>query len=388
MTLDVLVVGAGPAGCAAALAAHRHGARVLLMDRAAFPRDKVCGDGLAAEVFDVLAALGVDVGALTDGYPPVGELRLTSPGGVHVRGRMPRPVRVVPREVFDHRLLTATREAGVAFVRHAVRGVDVHRDSVGVDGRFTAAVLIGADGAESVVRRSAGFPATPPDRIALALRGYGRERPGQDGAQQMRLTARRWPAYAWSFPLGDGRANVGYGELLDGGRPTSRAALAQRLAELLPGTEPDPATLRAHRLPLTTGRPPVRDGRVSLVGDAQSLINPLTGEGIYYAVRSGALAGIAAARSVAGDGDAGALYRVALRAQLGRHFAQIGTLARLSRWPRAVDVVLGGVAGDPAAFADVVRLGLADGVVTPRLLRAAARPAHWARTARQLERCR
>ena len=79
---DVAVVGAGPAGSAAALAARRAGARVLLLDRAEFPRDKPCGDGIAADAVDVLAGLGVT--GLTDGYPPVADLRLVGPGGGQV----------------------------------------------------------------------------------------------------------------------------------------------------------------------------------------------------------------------------------------------------------------------------------------------------------------
>ena len=92
------------------------------------------------------------------------------------------------------------------------------------------------------------------------------------------MYGRNWPAYAWSFPLGDGRANVGYGELLTGRAPT-RAAMLDRMRELLPGLDPAPTRLRAHRLPLSPGRPAVADGRVLLAGDALSLINPLSGEG-------------------------------------------------------------------------------------------------------------
>src|SRR5205823_1088681 len=113
-----------------------------------------------------------------------------------------------------------------------------------------------------------------------------------DGVQVIATTPQRWPAYAWSFPLGDGRANVGYGELVSAG--TTRQGLVEGLHRLLPGVAP--LALRAHRLPLSTERPRQPDGRVLLAGDAASLINPLTGEGIFYAVLSGALAGRAALR--------------------------------------------------------------------------------------------
>ena len=131
------------------------------------------------------------------------------------------------------------------------------------------------------------------------------------------------------------RANVGYGEVLRG-TPLSRAYLLERLDHLLPGTE---ATgLRAHHLPLSTRRPPPARGRVLLAGDALSLINPFTGEGIFYAVLSGALAGAAAVTARAGA----AAYADALRRRLGRHLRHSGLATLLTRQE------LGGRRGDPA----------------------------------------
>src|SRR5688572_29781571 len=157
---DVVVVGGGPAGAASALAARRAdpGARVLVVDRADFPRDKVCGDGVAPEALDVLAGLGLDTTALVEGFPAVPWLRLTSPGGTTVEREMHRPARTVPRAVLDGRLLAQVLAGGVRFARHTVRRVTAHPTHVDVDGRFTAGVVVGADGAESVVRRALGVP--------------------------------------------------------------------------------------------------------------------------------------------------------------------------------------------------------------------------------------
>jgi flavin-dependent dehydrogenase len=111
---------------------------------------------------------------------------------------------------------------------------------------------------------------------------------------------------------------------------------------------------------------------VLLAGDAASLINPLTGEGIFYAVLSGSLAGAAAVG--AGDaGDAGAAYRRALQVRLGRHLGHSSAASRASRWPRLMDAVFRAAATDQRVFDDVVRLGLADGRLTARSLAAAAR---------------
>jgi menaquinone-9 beta-reductase len=364
---DVVVVGGGPAGATAALAALRRdpGASVLVLDRAEFPRDKVCGDGIAPEALDVLAVLGVDVEAVTAGFAPVPRLRLTGPSGAVAERAMHRPAAVVPRLAFDARLLDAARAAGAVVRRSTVRRLDVSPGGVEVDGSVTASVLVGADGAESVVRRGLGLPAPRPDQVAVAIRGYAPEPPGQAGVQVVTTTAARWPAYAWSFPLGDGRANVGYGELVSGG--ATRAGLVEGLHRLLPGVEPE--GLRAHRLPLSTGRPALPDGRVLLTGDAAGLINPLTGEGIYYAVLSGALAGAAAAH---GPG-AGAAYRRALDARLGRTLRHLTVASQLSRAPRVMDAAVRAAGRRQEVFDDVVRLGLADGRLTARTLAAAVR---------------
>jgi flavin-dependent dehydrogenase len=278
---------------------------------------------------------------------------------------MSRPASVVPREVFDHRLLAAALATGAELRRHVVRRVTVRPDHVEVDGGVTAGVLVGADGAESVVRRSLGIGPNREDRMAIAIRGYAPQPPGTDGVQVILTTEQRWPAYAWSFPLGDGRANVGYGELVSGG--VDRAGLLAGLQRLLPGIAPE--GLRAHRLPLSTGRPRQPDGRVLLAGDAASLINPLTGEGIFYAVLSGALAGVAAVR----DGDAGAAYRRVLRLRLGEHLRHSSTASRASRWPTLMNAVFRAAAHDQGVFDDVVALGLADGRLTTRTLTTAVR---------------
>jgi menaquinone-9 beta-reductase len=335
-----------------------------VLDRAHFPRDKVCGDGIAPEALDVLAGLGIDVEELTDGFPAVPRLRLQGPRGATVERTTARPSVVVPRAVLDGRLLAQVLARGVRFERHTVRSVVVHPSHVEVDGR-RASVLVGADGAESVVRRALDVAPNPPDRLAVAIRGYAPVLPGLDGVQVVTTTQQRWPAYAWSFPLGDGRANVGYGELVAGG--VTRAQLVAGLHRLLPGVEPE--QLRAHRLPLSTGRPRLPDGRVLLAGDAQSLINPLTGEGIFYAVLSGALAGAASAHGA----QAGQVHRRLLRGRLGAHLRSSGAASQLSRWPALMDAAVRVAATDQRVFDDVVALGLADGRLTARTLAATVR---------------
>ncbi len=355
-TWDVAVVGAGPAGAAAAIAARRARptARVLLLDAAQFPRDKVCGDGIAVHALDVLAGLGVDTARLVAGTTPITRLRLRSPRGVEAARSLARPVHVVPRVQFDHLLVQEATAAGAVLQHRRVRSAEELVDGVLLDGAVRARIVIGADGAESALRRISGARPPRPGSVALALRGYAPVTERTPGEQLLTMTKSHWPAYAWVFPIGDGRANVGYGELLKGA-PPSRAQLVQRLHELLPDVRPQ--SLRGHRLPLSTGRPDVGLGRILLAGDAASLINPLTGEGIFYAVLSGSLAGAAAAGAL----DPARAYRRALRAALGAHLRQTDGLAWLGRWPSLLDVGIAVARDSQSTFDAFVEVGLGAG---------------------------
>lgn len=359
---DLAVIGAGPAGAAAALAClqQQPAARVLLCDAATFPRDKVCGDGISGHALDLLDALGV--GQVTADYQPIHQLHLRSPHGVHTVGALARPARVIPRTVFDARLVDAALARGAELVHRRVRRIEQRDGYVVLDNEIAARALVGADGANSLVRGHLGASA---GRMAVAIRGYART--GAAGDELLiAVVERHCPAYAWSFPTGTGTSNIGFGvfdERVSGGRRT----LVDRLAAEIPGQYVDPATLRGHRLPLTTGRPRLADGRILLAGDAAGLVNPLTGEGIHYALLSGALAGRAALTGP----RAGRTYRQALHRRLRRHLTHTAVLARCLRSPRFVDVAFS-AARRRHVFDTIVELGLGEGVAGPGMFAALA----------------
>ncbi|MDF8266327.1 NAD(P)/FAD-dependent oxidoreductase [Luteipulveratus flavus] len=365
---DLVVVGAGPAGATAAIAARhaRPEARVLLLDRSDFPRDKACGDGIAPHVLDVLDRFGL--GDVVDDWAPVPDLELAR-GDLLTRGTMRRPARVVPRAVFDARLVDAACDAGAQLRRHRVRHVEPHQDGVVLDDTIHAKVVIGADGASSVVRRQLGRP--PARRRALAIRGYAPTRRDHDGLQVIRFGQRRQPSYAWAFDRGDGLSNIGYGELVQPGADLTRAVMLDRLDELLPGVAQDAADWRGHHLPLSEARWHQPDGPVLLVGDAAGLINPMTGEGIYYAVATGALAGAVAA--VSAPGAAGERHRILVRRLLARHLLSTTIGSRLAERPGVLDGGLRAATADQRVFDDLVEMGLGRGVLTPRVLAGLAR---------------
>lgn len=395
---DVVVVGAGPAGASAALSALHTSphARVLLLDRDDFPRDKPCGDGIAPHVLDALNSVGIT--GIESGYAGVHRLLIGFASGPSADGAMARAAYVIPRAVFDARLVAAAVQRGARLRRHRVRTVAVARDQAGadgghvvLDGEIRARALIAADGASSVIRRQVSprrtgatwppdlspswrFWPKPPGRgaghTAVAIRGYAPV-PANRAGQQVIVFAdpdgsrgSTWPAYAWSFPIGDGRANVGYGELLRAGQPLTRRHLLDRLEELLPAAGTGGQAWRAHHLPLSTGRPRQPDGRILFAGDALNLINPVTGEGIFYAVASGVLAGRAALSS----DDPGRTYRCAVRRALGAHLRHTDAAALLARSPAIVAAAVRAASRSSSTFDDLVELGLGAGKLTPSAL--------------------
>jgi menaquinone-9 beta-reductase len=368
---DLAVVGAGPAGSAAAIGALRvdPSLRVVLLDRAEFPRDKSCGDGIAPQVIDLLDDAGVT--GIVDGHVPVPRLRLDR-GSFGVDREMVRPTWVIPRTTFDLRLVDAARAAGATLLRHRVRGLS-DGSSVVLDGEVEARTVVGADGANSSVRRALGLTPGP---MAVALRGYSPTPPDRSRAQVIVYDTARQPAYAWSFDRGDGLSNVGYGELLDHqhGGPT-KTQLMERLDALLPGATDGGTGWKGHQLPLSAGRwrPPA--GRVMLAGDAAGLVNPMTGEGIYYAVATGLAAGRAAAEAVvAGDpASAGARYANATRRVLAGHLRHVATAAWLCRHSSVIDAGLRASTADQRVFDDLVELGLARGRITTTMVRGLVR---------------
>ena len=370
---DLLVVGSGPAGSAAAIGAlrTRPDLRVLLLDRSDFPRDKACGDGIAPHVIDLLDDHGVT--GVVDGEVPVHDLRLDR-GGASVCRRMRRPAWVVPRAVFDARLHRAAVAAGAVPRRDLVRSVEVGADGVQVTTAaesVAAPVVVGADGAHSVVARSLGRRRGRGSRTAFALRGYAPTPRARAGEQVIVFGDTRQPSYAWSFDRGDGTANVGYGELLHDDRsPPTRRLLLDQLERLLPGATAGGRDWRGHHLPLSPWRWRPEPGRVLLAGDAARLINPLTGEGIYYAVLTGLAAGSAAAAAIT-DGhpaEAGQRHAAAVAPTFRTHLPSTALAARLTTVAPVLAAGLRASSADQRVFDDLVELGLAGGTLTPRLL--------------------
>jgi geranylgeranyl reductase family protein len=329
---DVVVVGAGPGGIAAAISAAERGLHVVCVDKAVFPRDKTCGDGLTANALRLLERLGVrgePIAAMA-----VAETVIVSPSGRQVELPMPHDGMygaVVPRRMLDAALVAVARARGVDVREgHDVEKVVVLDDGVRVD-ELEARYVIAADGHWSPVRRALE-PDAPRDLGEWhAVRQYF------EGVADPRL----WvlferdllPGYAWVFPLPDGRANVGYGVLRAQGRS------GRELKELWPNLLARPvvrdilgpgarASEQVHAWPIPTRYSPDRlmyGSRVFFVGDAAGVVDPMTGEGIAQAIETGMLA----AESIATGAD----YRALVHRTLGRDLKFAAFLQRILHWP-------------------------------------------------------
>ncbi len=364
---DVVVVGAGPSGVAAGVELARAGRQVLLVDKARFPRDKCCGDGLTAGALRQLEALGFEPRSLRS-WQPVHDVVLHGPAGHQVCLPLPRGhgayAAVVPRFELDAALVDLARSAGVEVAEgHACTGAEVGDDhitlEVGGMGPVVTRYAIAADGMWSPLRKHLGAarqarpdPRGRPGRLGEwhAFRQYFRGvGPAAAGALHVWFEGDLLPGYLWSFPLPGGRANVGFG--IERGRLPTRAmkALWPELlarphvrAVLGAGAVPEaphrawPIPSRLHAVPLAAG-----GGRALFVGDAAAACDPLTGEGIAQALLTGSLA----ARSVAGAGPfdpagAAARYEAALGRELLADMAVSRAMAVALRHRKGVRVGL------------------------------------------------
>lgn len=350
---DVVIIGAGPAGSAAAVAALRVNpdARVLLLDREPEGRDKVCGDGIAPHAMAELTRLGIDA---TRPEEVVDAVRLVAPGGHGEPAVTASPGSVVPRRTFDARMLRAAIAAGARF--------EVRRVSADEVAGFAPAVVIGADGANSVVRRATGQPSNRGRALAVAIRGYAPTPQALPRELVLRWDSRRAGGlcYAWAFPTAQGTTNVGYG-MSSAAPDHDRAHLERRLAELLPEYDLTGVELTGHTLPLTVRRPRPAAGRILLTGDAASLISPFTGEGIYSAIVSGALAGEAAVMA----SDPGPVYTRALARRFGRQHRQARLLYPLIDSKLVLNTVVRAAGRDRRLFERLLDVGLGDRAFTP-----------------------
>ena len=357
---DVIVVGAGPGGSAAAYHLAQAGLDVALLEKTTFPREKVCGDGLTPRAVRALVGMGVDVSEEAGWLHNKG-LRIYG-GGMRLEipwpelGDYPGYGLVRPRQDFDDILARQAVKAGARLIERTNVTGPVQDESgrvVGVTTKNTedkseltyrAPIVIAADGVSARLALTLGLHKRDDRPMGVAYRRYYTSPRHDDDWLESWLElwdgkpgeSRLLPGYGWIFGMGDGTSNVGLGVLNTSaafGNVDYRDLLRRWLANM-PGEwgyQEDNATgpIRGAALPMGFNRTPAYTQGVLLVGDSAGTVNPMNGEGIPYAMESGEMAARAAIQALARGGDAREraleAYPGALKAEYGGYFA-VGNL--------------------------------------------------------------
>lgn len=313
---DVAVIGAGPGGSATAHYLAQRGLKVMLLDKAKFPRDKTCGDGLTPRAVGVLQDMG-----LIDELKPAGHIikrfEVFAPNGkstrdvITVHDGLPDYAMVVPRFKLDERIRNRAVQSGADFRQAQI--VDVQRvnghvelkvDRAGNAETERARIAVIATGANTRLLMQAGILKQPP-RVMVASRAYFENVAGLSDIWTLRFDDVPMPGYGWVFPAGNGLANIGVGYFKEG----RDASAAQPFKQFIASKAVREMLAQAKQVGPVKGYPlrddfltsPTFGDGVLLVGEAAGLVNPLTGEGIDYALESGRIA----AQRIAGMFDAG-----------------------------------------------------------------------------------
>ena len=345
---DVVVVGAGPAGSAAAAWAARAGRDVLVVDSAQFPRDKACGDGLTPRAVAELELLGL--GPWLDSRIRHRGLRMSG-FGAEVEVEWPGPSfpstgSAVPRVELDERIRSVAADDGAKMLL-GVKAVDVEHDS---SGRVEAVVLdsgasigctdlIVADGARSTLGRALGRQWHQETVYGVGVRGYiatpRSHEPWITSHLELRSPEGKvLPGYGWIFPLGNGEVNIGVGALATSKR-SADAALRPLMSHYTGlrreewGFDGEPRAGLSALLPIGGAVSGVAGPNWMLIGDAAACVNPLNGEGIDYGLETGRLAA-----ELLGSGDLSSAWPSVLQNHYARGFSVARRLALLLTIPR------------------------------------------------------
>lgn len=309
---DVIIAGAGPAGCSAANFLARQGHEVLLLDKAKFPRDKTCGDCISPATMNILDRIGVSNEIEARKPWKVDNVILSSPDGSIMKGKIPKVKNlrdyayIFPRRDFDTILFNYTKAVPNITALENFKVTDLLYDDrkiCGIAGKFnnqivniTGKYIIGADGVNSVIAKKLNLFNGNNNHKAFAIRAYFENVSNLDSSIELHFDKTIYPGYGWIFPISDNKANVGAGTDMrsfykndQNLKDLFRVFIEKNkfAKEKLKNASMVENTFKGCLLSTRSYHGARHKDNVLLIGDAGSMIDPTTGEGIAYALRTG-----------------------------------------------------------------------------------------------------
>tara|TARA_B100000900_G_scaffold158559_1_gene134774 strand:- start:55 stop:1320 length:1266 start_codon:yes stop_codon:yes gene_type:complete len=312
---DVLIIGAGPAGANAAISYKNLNPNLLvgLVDKSIFPRDKSCGDAIGPGVISALKRFNNQ--HILEGEPQVVSTTLYGPDNIGIQNYIPQVknkedsiVYVIPRIDLDNRILNLAKESGVEvyegysfvdFTSNEDKSLNVHIKNANENIEFNTKILVGADGANSRIRKKLNYKNNSDWHKAIAIRAYI-DSPNyleifKERTLMFEINVSAEKGYAWAFPSKDNLLNIGIGvpvSIFKKDKLDINTLLDNFVSEL-EGRGVIVENIRKQKsylLPFASSRPKRDKGsNVALIGDASSMINPMSGEGIFYGMEAGYL---------------------------------------------------------------------------------------------------
>jgi geranylgeranyl reductase family protein len=330
---DIIVVGSGPAGSAAAVTALKAGLRVAIIDKATFPRDKLCG-GLFTGRSEKAMARVFGLAVTPELFLTSDHMRFSASGAPLADITDAPPMHLTMRRDFDAMLHgEAVAKGARAYLGAPVSQIDAEAKRVTIRGGETLSytVLIGADGVSSFVARTLFGRPFDPEQIAFGLEIESPLQPGRDGAVEIDFDAAEW-GYGWSFPKHKSMTVGVCG--INGRNADMKANMAAYVDQL--GADAS-LKYKGQYLPFGDYRKRPGQDAILLAGDAAGLVDPITGEGIALAMESGHHAGAAAAEAI-GAGAAGTAFaRYASKIRPIQKSLDQARMWRLIMFPKATE---------------------------------------------------